>query len=60
MNETELEAMTPEQKRLLVIQLKQVETMEWQKVAAQIQVYSFVFGIIIAALWIAFVFISNN
>ena len=47
----ELEAMTPEQKRLLLMQLKQEDTMYWQKEAPQIQVWAFRIGFIIFVVW---------
>ncbi len=47
----ELEVMTPEQKRLLLMQLKQEDTMYWQKEAAQIQVWVFRIGFFVFLIW---------
>jgi len=49
----EFDAMTNDQKRLVIIQLRQQDTMDWQKQAAVIQVYSFIIGLFVFIGWLA-------
>jgi uncharacterized membrane protein YkgB len=53
----EYDNMTDEQKRTYLLQLKQEDTMEWQKLASQIYVYSFCIGIISVGIYLFFKFV---
>jgi len=53
----EYDNMTDEQKRTYLLQLKQEDTMEWQKLALQIYVYCFCIGIISVGIYLFFKFV---
>ena len=53
----EYDNMTDEQKRTYLLQLKQEDTMEWQKLTSQIYVYSFCIGIISVGIYLFFKFV---
>lgn len=48
----EYDNMTDEQKRTYLLQLKQEDTMEWQKQASQIYVYCFWISIIAVGIYL--------
>jgi hypothetical protein len=50
----EFESMSILDKRTYIIQTEQEDTMWYQKTIAKIQLYSFIFGVIIAILYIIF------
>ena len=53
----EYDNMTDEQKRTYLLQLKQEDTMEWQKLASQIYMYCFCIGIISVGIYLFFKFV---
>ena len=58
-SEEEFKAMSILDKRTYIIQTEQEETMRYQKIVAQIQLYSFVFGVFIGVITLLALMVSK-
>ena len=58
-SEEEFKAMSILDKRTYIIQTEQEETMRYQKIVAQIQLYSFVFGVFIGVITVLALMVSK-